>query len=145
MTTEAHPIDIHVGQNIRKRRVSLGISQSELASYLGITFQQVQKYETGKNRIGASRLYEMSVMLDTTVSFFFKDLPRNYNKRRLCDDNDNYDCDENEVMNREALDLVKAYRKILDPNLRKKMLDTIKYIATTFDFEVEDTKEEELN
>jgi len=133
MSVDAHPVDIHVGQRIRKRRVSLGISQNELAKYLGITFQQVQKYETGKNRIGASKLYEISLMLDTPVSFFFQEIPKSYNKGMA--DISDQDVYETDVMNKETLDLVKSYHKILDPNLRKKMLDTIKYIGTKFDFD----------
>ena len=66
-----HPIDLHVGQYIRLRRMSLGMSQQELARELGITFQQVQKYEHGTNRVSASRLYEIATLLDTDVGGFF--------------------------------------------------------------------------
>lgn len=135
MGDNTHLIDIHVGQRLRKRRVMLGISQTDLAKHLGITFQQVQKYETGKNRIGASRLYEISLMLETPVTFFFQEIPKSYNKRGMAEDMEQEEYGEDSVMNRETLELVKAYHKILDPNLRKKMLDTIKYISTTFDFE----------
>lgn len=137
MANEAHPVDIHVGHRLRKRRVMLGIPQTALAKHLGITFQQVQKYETGKNRIGASRLYEISLMLEVPVTFFFQDIPKSYAASGLADGIEQEAYGDNEVMNRETLDLVKAYHKILDPSLRKKMLDTIKYIGTTFEFEVE--------
>lgn len=137
MANEVHPIDVHVGQRLRKRRVMLGIPQTELAKYLGITFQQVQKYETGKNRIGASRLYEISEMLEIPVTFFYQELPKSYKKKGMAEDLEQEPYGENEVMNRETLDLVKSYHKILDPTLRKKLLDTIKYISSTFDFEFE--------
>src|ERR1700734_248682 len=67
------PIDIHVGSRIRLRRTLLGMSQEKLGDALGLTFQQVQKYERGTNRIGASRLYHLSRVLDVPVEFFFED------------------------------------------------------------------------
>lgn len=72
----ANPIDIYVGNRIRLRRTLLGLSQEKLAEMLGITFQQVQKYEKGMNRIGASRLWDMSNVLDVPVSFFFSGLTK---------------------------------------------------------------------
>lgn len=66
-----HPIDIHVGARLRLRRVLLGLSQADLGERVGLTFQQIQKYERGANRIGASRLYELTQILDVPVSFFF--------------------------------------------------------------------------
>ncbi|MGF1462450.1 MAG: helix-turn-helix domain-containing protein [Maricaulaceae bacterium] len=67
-----NPIDIHVGAQVRLRRLTLGMSQDKLGESLGVTFQQVQKYERGANRIGASRLYRLSQVLDVPVSFFFE-------------------------------------------------------------------------
>jgi transcriptional regulator with XRE-family HTH domain len=69
------PIDIHVGTRIRLRRTLLGMSQERLGEALGLTFQQVQKYERGVNRVGASRLFDLSRVLDVPISFFFDDLP----------------------------------------------------------------------
>ena len=69
---EPHPIDIYVGNRVRLRRVYLGFSQDRVAKALGVTFQQVQKYERGGNRISASKLFEISVLLDVPVSFFFE-------------------------------------------------------------------------
>src|SRR6476469_11228976 len=68
-----NPVDVHVGSRVRMRRMLLGISQDKLGEAIGLTFQQVQKYERGANRIGASRLYELSRVLDVPVSFFFDD------------------------------------------------------------------------
>src|SRR6478735_375235 len=69
------PIDVHVGTRVRLRRTLLGMSQEKLGEALGLTFQQVQKYERGVNRIGASRLFDLSRVLDVPISFFFDDMP----------------------------------------------------------------------
>src|ERR1041384_5108638 len=70
-----NPIDVHVGTRVRLRRTLLGMSQEKLGEAIGLTFQQVQKYERGANRIGASRLYDLSRVLDVPVSYFFEELP----------------------------------------------------------------------
>src|ERR671932_2111498 len=69
------PIDVHVGSRVRLRRTLLGLSQEKLGDALGLTFQQVQKYERGVNRIGASRLFDLSRVLDVPIGFFFDDMP----------------------------------------------------------------------
>src|ERR1700682_4682291 len=69
------PIDVHVGSRVRLRRTLLGMSQERLGEALGLTFQQVQKYERGVNRVGASRLFDLSRVLDVPISFFFDDMP----------------------------------------------------------------------
>ena len=69
------PVDIHVGGRVRLRRTLLGMSQEKLGNAIGLTFQQIQKYERGANRIGASRLYDMSRVLDVSVQFFFDEMP----------------------------------------------------------------------
>ncbi len=74
-----NPTDIHVGSRVRLRRMMLGMSQEKLGEALGITFQQIQKYEKGTNRIGASRLQHISTVLKAPVSFFFEDLPEGEN------------------------------------------------------------------
>ena len=70
-----NPVDIHVGARVRLRRTLLGMSQEKLGEAIGLTFQQVQKYERGANRVGASRLYDLSRVLEVPVSFFFDDMP----------------------------------------------------------------------
>ena len=70
-----NPVDVHVGGRVRLRRMLLGMSQEKLGEHLGLTFQQVQKYEKGANRIGASRLFELARILGVNVQFFFEDLP----------------------------------------------------------------------
>ena len=74
MVTKPNPIDVHVGKRLRLRRTLLGMSQERLGDLLGLTFQQIQKYERGVNRIGSSRLYELGQILDVPVSFFFDDM-----------------------------------------------------------------------
>ena len=73
--TEVNSIDEHIGQRMQLRRVMLGLSQKDLAKICGVTFQQIQKYETAGNRISASRLFELSAAMETPVSFFFAGLP----------------------------------------------------------------------
>src|ERR1700748_1341571 len=70
-----NPVDVHVGSRVRLRRTLLGMSQEKLGNAVGLTFQQIQKYERGANRIGASRLFDMSRVLDVPVQFFFDDMP----------------------------------------------------------------------
>ena len=70
----AHPIDLHVGQRLRQRRCLLGLTQQRLAAAVGIKFQQIQKYESGANRVSASRLWALAQALQTPVSYFFEDL-----------------------------------------------------------------------
>ena len=74
MASNPNPIDVHVGKRLRLRRTLLGMSQERLGELLGLTFQQVQKYERGANRIGSSRLFELGQILDVPVSFFFEGL-----------------------------------------------------------------------
>lgn len=76
MLKEANPIDIHVGSRVKLRRMTLGVSQERLGRLLGLTFQQIQKYEKGSNRISASRLFAIAQALDTPVQFFFEEMPK---------------------------------------------------------------------
>jgi transcriptional regulator with XRE-family HTH domain len=128
------PIDVHVGTRIRLRRTLLGMSQERLGEALGLTFQQVQKYERGVNRVGASRLFDLSRVLDVPISFFFDDMPETLaasfggptNRRPvgLPDTGEPYPDDT--LNRRETLELVRAYYRITDPNVRKRMFDLIK-------------------
>src|SRR5204862_1600534 len=73
----SHPVDVHVGARMRQRRTLLGMSQEKLGTAVGLTFQQIQKYERGSNRIGSSRLFEFAKVLDVPVSYFFDEMPAN--------------------------------------------------------------------
>lgn len=127
------PIDVHVGTRIRLRRTLLGMSQEKLGEALGLTFQQVQKYERGVNRVGASRLFDLSRVLDVPISFFFDDLPDSLSGlagKRATGMGDSQEGFEEENMNRrETLELVRAYYRISDPSIRKKVFELIKSMA----------------
>ena len=127
------PIDVHVGSRIRLRRTLLGMSQERLGDQLGLTFQQVQKYERGVNRVGASRLFDLARVLDVPISFFFDDMPdalaggMGGGGRRALGMADAQDTLGDDTMTRrETLELVRAYYRIHDPNQRKKVLDLVK-------------------
>ncbi|WP_276654838.1 helix-turn-helix domain-containing protein [Thalassospira lucentensis] len=129
-----NPVDIHVGARVRLRRTLLGMSQEKLGEAIGLTFQQVQKYERGANRVGASRLYDLSRVLEVPVSFFFDDMPDEissksvHERREMSESPDPFD---NDPMNRrETLELVRAYYRITDPNQRKKVFELVKSMGT---------------
>ena len=128
------PIDVHVGSRIRLRRTLLGMSQERLGEALGLTFQQVQKYERGVNRVGASRLFDLSRVLDVPISFFFDDMPESlagthggHLGRRSTGLSDMQDSFTDDALNRrETLELVRAYYRITDPAVRKRVFELIK-------------------
>ncbi len=143
---ESHPspIDVHVGSRIRLRRALMGLSQERLGEALGLTFQQVQKYERGINRVGASRLYDLSRALDVPISFFFDDMatpapegtftpPLTGGARRSYGFADRQDSlsapSPNPANSPEAQDLVRAYFRITDPAVRKRVFDLVKSLA----------------
>lgn len=128
------PIDVHVGARIRLRRTLLGMSQERLGESLGLTFQQIQKYERGVNRVGASRLFDLSRVLDVPISFFFDDMPeplaREYGgaavRRAVGFAEPQESFDDDALHRRETLELVRAYYRIPDPAVRKRVFDLIK-------------------
>ena len=128
------PIDVHVGSRIRLRRTLLGMSQERLGDSLGLTFQQVQKYERGVNRVGASRLFDLSRVLDVPISFFFDDMPDSLAAsfggtppRRSPGSTEGTDpFGDDTLSRRETLELVRAYYRITDPSVRKRVFDLIK-------------------
>lgn len=129
------PIDTHVGSRIRLRRTLLGMSQERLGEALGLTFQQVQKYERGVNRVGASRLFDLSRVLDVPISFFFDDMPDGISggfgsssgRRSGGGTEEPSDVLTDDTLNRrETLELVRAYYRITDPGLRRRVFDLVK-------------------
>ena len=122
------PVDIHVGGRVRLRRTLLGMSQEKLGGALGLTFQQVQKYERGANRIGSSRLYHLSHILDVPVSFFFDDMPVEAAGGGFAEGGQQV-YDQEKLSRRETLELVRAYYQIEDPEVRKRMFELVKAIA----------------
>ncbi len=133
----ASPIDVHVGARIRLRRTLMGMSQERLGEALGLTFQQVQKYERGVNRVGASRLFDLSRVLDVPISFFFDDMPEplagmhgTYQTTRatggFSESQDAFGGSDDMLNRRETLELVRAYYRINEPSVRKRVFDLIK-------------------
>ena len=128
-----HPVDVHVGSRVRLRRTLLGMSQEKLGEAIGLTFQQVQKYERGANRIGSSRLFELSRILDVPVSFFFDDMPGGVAASTYVGGIAEGATDEYEagdpMSKRETLELVRAYYKINEPGVRKRLFELAKALA----------------
>ena len=124
MTKKANPIDGQVGNRVRIRRMLIGMSQEKLGDLLGLTFQQVQKYEKGVNRIGAGRLFEIARILDVPIDFFYDGVGT---------PSDGVGEARAPVMefvsSTEGLQLSLAFMKIRDPKVRKRVLDLVKSLG----------------
>lgn len=136
----AQPIDAHVGQKLRVRRSLLGMSQEKLADRVGITFQQIQKYERGTNRVSSSRLYEFSNILGVPVGYFFPDqeeTPPNTEYGLADNEQQGFSVEEEDDMDvmkrKETIKLVRMYYKIDDKKLRQSILSHIKTLANFAD------------
>jgi transcriptional regulator with XRE-family HTH domain len=128
----ANSVDENVGMQLRQRRSLLGLSQEKLAEQVGITFQQIQKYENGANRVSASRLYEFSKVLDIPVAFFFENFNKTNDRKNIgLAENDQSPFEgQDDVMNRkETLELVRVYYSIKNPKLRKDLFKLVKSMA----------------
>ena len=123
---QANPIDIQVGNRVRIRRMLIGMSQERLGDLLGLTFQQVQKYEKGVNRIGAGRLFEVSRILNVPIDFFYEGL--NATQPGL-NEPENAPPVMEFVSSGEGLQLSLAFMKIKDAKVRKRVLDLVKSLA----------------
>lgn len=119
------PVDVHVGARLRQRRTLLGMSQEKLAKAFGVSFQQVQKYERGANRISASRLHMLTKILDVPVTYFFEGLPASLQDRIELPESEGGD----QMVSRETLELVRAYYKISEPQVRKRLVDLARAIG----------------
>ncbi len=114
-----HPVDVHVGGRVRLRRTLLGMSQTDIGKALGVTFQQIQKNERGFNRIGASRLYQLSHVLDVPLSYFFDDMPElGPDAMPGLSETKQGDFEPDPMIKRETLELVRAYYRNRDPKVR---------------------------
>ena len=134
------PIDVHVGGRIRLRRTLLQMSQERLGDALGLTFQQVQKYERGANRVGASRLFNLSRVLDVPVSFFFDDMPANcapggggggggmpaMQAGGFAEAQEGFGAPDDLFSRKETVELIRAYYRITEQPVRRRVLDLIK-------------------
>ena len=132
------PVDVHVGSRLRLRRTLLGISQEKLGESVNLTFQQIQKYERGANRIGASRLYEFSRILEISISYFFEDMPKEVSDSYKSDvkglsDQIQEEMESDPMIRRETLELVRAYYKVSDTRVRKRLYELVKAVGNSAD------------
>jgi len=134
-STAYNPIDVHVGARLRARRTLLGLSQTALGEVMGLSFQQLQKYESGSNRISASRLYELSKLLDVEIGYFFDDMdqtiksesPARLSRQKSKRLPRKPPKSEDPLHKRETLEFVRAYYRIKDPKIRghiRKLIQT---------------------
>ena len=118
-----HPVDLHVGVRIRMRRKEMGVSQERLADALGITFQQVQKYERGANRVSASKLWEIATALTTPVAYFYDGL----GDRQAA--TAERDAAQEFILSTEGIALMTAFPRIVEPAIRQKLVELIRVVA----------------
>jgi transcriptional regulator with XRE-family HTH domain len=130
-----HPVDVHVGSRVRLRRTMIGMSQEKLGDAIGLTFQQVQKYERGTNRMGASRLYQVSCVLEVPVEFFFEGFSLN----DLADADRAMSLSEGPAspyeapeLKRESIELVRIYQRIGDSAVRRRLFDLARAVADAY-------------
>ena len=128
------PVDMHVGARIKLRRALLGMSQERLGDALGLTFQQVQKYERGANRVSASRLYDLARVLDVPVNFFFDDFAEGGRQAAasafgFAESQEPFGLSADLLSRRETIDLVGAFWRIPDGAQRRRLLELIKGMA----------------
>ncbi|MFO1158482.1 MAG: helix-turn-helix transcriptional regulator [Reyranellaceae bacterium] len=135
---KSHTVDVHVGARLRQRRTLLGMSQTKVAEAVGLTFQQVQKYERGSNRIGSSRLFEFAKVLDVPVSYFFDEMPANALAGRPMSGRGRkvfgeaatpFEQEKDPLIKRETLELVRAYYKIREARVRKRIFELVKAVG----------------
>lgn len=130
---QPNPIDVYVGARLRLRRSLLGLSQEALGAALGLTFQQVQKYERGANRIGASRLFDLARALGVDVDYFYEDMGEEVaaaSSRQMTHGTSASQLHQLDLLgNRETLELVRAYYRIEDPEIRRRVHQLAKALA----------------
>ncbi|MFN3859035.1 MAG: helix-turn-helix domain-containing protein [Caulobacter sp.] len=132
MTNDAargpHPIDVHVGRRIRQRRKAMSVTQERLADELGLTFQQVQKYERGANRVSASKLYEIATALETGIEYFFEGLtdPSTAKSGGGVGQPDSERFVNAFLMSTEGLELAELFTRLQSPRLRKRIVDLVR-------------------
>lgn len=128
----ANPIDKHVGERVRMRRMLLGMSQERLGEQLGLTFQQVQKYEKGVNRIGASRLFDLAHVLGVPIQYFYENMPASISGQPQVPgfaDKPGESYVAEFLSSRDSVELNKAFARIADPRIRRSIVDMVRSIA----------------
>ena len=125
-----NPVDVHVGSRVRLRRMLVGLSQEKLGQRMGLTFQQIQKYEKGLNRIGASRLYKLSQILEVPVGFFYEGMTQIGETANAGMAEENTEAFLYEFLNtRDGLELNRAFVKVSDVNIRKSIIDLVRSLG----------------
>ena len=151
---KSHPVDVHVGARMRQRRSLLGMrqrrsllgmSQTAVGTAVGLTFQQIQKYERGANRVGSSRLYEFAKVLDVPVSNFFDEMPSNAllgrpmsgrGRKGFGEAGTPFEQEKDPLIKRETLELVRAYYEIREGRVRKRIFEMVKAVGAASHAEV---------
>jgi len=126
---QPHPIDVHVGARLRLRRTMLRMTQEKLAAAMEVSFQQVQKYERGTNRIAASRLYRLCRILDVRIGFFYDGLKRAHTANRRLSEAPAEPFEQDPLRQRETIELVEAFYAIGDPAARRRLFELARSIA----------------
>lgn len=130
MTQRINPVDQNVGRRLRKRRIEMGMSQQAIGEALQLSFQQIQKYESGANRIAASRLYDISKSLGVEVGYFFEDVEEALTAKT----GEDQESIESKLMSgREALELLRSYSLITDDNVRKGVRSLLATLVQSHD------------
>lgn len=124
-----NPVDVHVGSRIRLRRQLLRMSQEKLGDELGVTFQQVQKYERGANRVGASRLYRLSRVLEVPVQFFFEGLNDQASMGKMAE-NDQTPIVYDFIQSSDGVSLAESFSRIKDAKVRRRVLELVRTLAS---------------
>jgi transcriptional regulator with XRE-family HTH domain len=142
------PIDIHVGKRLRTLRKILGISQEKLAEQVNLTFQQVQKYERGMNRVSASRLYNFAKILDVPVSYFFRDMGKEIEYADLDTyghfsdtEQEEFETAVDKLYDRDTLELTRLFYSIEDDEVRKQIIALVRSMARTINKNKADSAE----
>lgn len=125
----SNPVDVYVGTRLKIRRNELGLSQNKIGGMTGITFQQVQKYEKGLNRIGSSRLYEFAKILRVPVSYFFEQYELAFGDNTVLSDSKVGFKDNDEISEKEVISLIKNFSAIKDVNVRKSIISLAKTLS----------------
>jgi transcriptional regulator with XRE-family HTH domain len=129
MVKKPNPIDVHVGGRVRARRTMRGMSQSKLGLAINTTFQQVQKYEHGTNRVSASRLHMLSQVLDVPISYFFDELPEDISGPKAPGLGKTMGFEGDPMAKQETLELVRAYYRMPEPKVRQRVRELVKALA----------------
>lgn len=126
----AHPVDVYVGKRLRLRRTLLGMSQEAVGSAIGVTFQQVQKYERGINRMGASRLFDFSRILSVPISYFFEgysNVDGGAHAGGMAEQGEAFEHDV--TLTRDVVELTRSFQGITDPQVRKRVVELVKSLS----------------